>query len=429
MTPMLLGELMVREGMVKPAQVEEALEAQVLHGGRRGTNLVERGSLTEEQLARALGRQHQVLCAHGTIVPSSEALALLPAKVADDKDVLPVRLQGHALYLLVIDPDDIEARDHVARVTGRRVVPVVVPEFRMAQLLRRYCKAFRPVREIDLESIRRRREEARKKAQTPRDDLISEEEFQSLYAEAVSGVAQGAQVEEKLEQALVVEEVPEAEIVGEVEPAPAVATPVPAPERRAVERRDEPSAWKVSPERRRRERRRAPAPVETAPIAFADAQKALASITDREGIARVVLRFAAGKYRRAILLQIQRDSAIGWLGSGSGLAPDAAQKLAVSLTKPSAFKLVRDSCSHFLGPLRRDFATVVFLKALGEGEPRTALLMPLLAAGRVVNILYADGGPGEFASPDIGELLILSQSVGRSYEAMIVARRRKLPPV
>ena len=55
--------------------------------------------------------------------------------------------------------------------------------------------------------------------------------------------------------------------------------------------------------------------------------------------------------------------------------------------------------------------------------------MPLLAAGRVVNILYADGGPGEFASPDIGELLILSQSVGRSYEAMIVARRRKLPPV
>jgi hypothetical protein len=38
-------------------------------------------------------------------------------------------------------------------------------------------------------------------------------------------------------------------------------------------------------------------------------------------------------------------------------------------------------------------------------------------------VLYGDNGPGQFASPDVGELLILAQKVGRSYEAMIAARR------
>jgi len=40
-----------------------------------------------------------------------------------------------------------------------------------------------------------------------------------------------------------------------------------------------------------------------------------------------------------------------------------------------------------------------------------------------VHLLYVDNGPGQLTPPDVGELLILSQSVGRSYEAMI--RQRK----
>jgi len=176
-------------------------------------------------------------------------------------------------------------------------------------------------------------------------------------------------------------------------------------------------------ERRKRDRR-GPTSVDPTPISFADAQKALASITDRDDIARIVLRFAAGKFRRAMLLNIQRDTAIGWLGAGQALAPEAARKVALSLKNQSTFKLVRDSRSHFLGPLRRDLTTVIFLRALGEGEPRTALLMPLLAAGRVVNILYVDQGANQFTPPDVGELLILAQKVGRSFEAMLAARRR-----
>jgi hypothetical protein len=54
--------------------------------------------------------------------------------------------------------------------------------------------------------------------------------------------------------------------------------------------------------------------------------------------------------------------------------------------------------------------------------------MPLLVAGRVASILYADDGPGQLTSPDVAELLILAQKVGASLEAVIAARRESPPP-
>ncbi|MGC4113373.1 MAG: general secretion pathway protein GspE [Myxococcales bacterium] len=479
MGAMLIGEILIQSGVLRQDQLDEALEAQVLHGGRIGTNLVELGHATEEQLARALGAQHRVVCAFGEIVPSPEALASVSPTVCDDKDLLPARIDGHKLYLLVLDPDDIEARDQVAVATGLRVMPVVVCEFRMAQLLRRYCKAFRPVREVDLNAVRKKREGA-KATELEREeiDLMSEDEFASIYADAMSGKSAAGGEPEELEEALIVEDVivgvplpAEEPVVAPVaaaaaappasdnawnqrqlraplphpvapppEPLQVQGPPIPAAQPRGsslappvfddrqTDRRSEPNQGPPPglAERRKRDRR-GPAPVDAAPISFADAQKALAAITDREDIARIVLRFAAGKFRRAMLLNIQGESAIGWLGAGQALAPNAARKVALSLKNASTFKLVRDSRSHFLGPLRRDMTTVMFLKALGEGEPRTALLMPLLAAGRVVNVLYVDQGPGQFTPPDVGELLILAQKVGRSFEAMLAARRKAAP--
>ena len=65
----------------------------------------------------------------------------------------------------------------------------------------------------------------------------------------------------------------------------------------------------------------------------------------------------------------------------------------------------------------------MFYKLLGAGFPKTAVILPLLVRGKVVHLLYVDNGPDQLTPPDVGELLILSQSVGRSYEAMI--KRRK----
>lgn len=56
---MKLGDLLVRLGRITAAQRDEALRAQVLYGGRFGTNLIELTSIDLDDIAQALGRQHQ----------------------------------------------------------------------------------------------------------------------------------------------------------------------------------------------------------------------------------------------------------------------------------------------------------------------------------------------------------------------------------
>jgi hypothetical protein len=49
--------------------------------------------------------------------------------------------------------------------------------------------------------------------------------------------------------------------------------------------------------------------------------------------------------------------------------------------------------------------------------PKSALLVPVLALGRVVNVLYADAGRGrQVDAGDLGELLILAARIALSYD-------------
>ena len=51
---MRIGELLVQAGLITDEQVEQALTAQRIHGGRLGTNLIVMGLVTESQLAASL---------------------------------------------------------------------------------------------------------------------------------------------------------------------------------------------------------------------------------------------------------------------------------------------------------------------------------------------------------------------------------------
>jgi Type II secretion system (T2SS), protein E, N-terminal domain len=57
---MRLGELLIADGRLSEEQVEQGLRAQVLWGGRLGTNLVELGLLDLDELSWTLARLHRV---------------------------------------------------------------------------------------------------------------------------------------------------------------------------------------------------------------------------------------------------------------------------------------------------------------------------------------------------------------------------------
>ncbi|MCK8502852.1 general secretion pathway protein GspE [Myxococcus fulvus] len=466
---MRLGEQLLKEGLVTAEGLEEALEAQVVHGGRLGTNLVELGLLSEQDLAKTLGALHNAAFASGEMVPDPKALELVPSNQADDKELLPMRVDATRLSVAVVNPHDFTTLDAIAFKTGKRVVPVVIPEFRMNQLLRRYSKAFRPLRAIDMNAVRPRpkpgsREEvelAKSREKPP--DLMSEEEFQSLYAQALRGGADGdVDIEVGEEEVITGVEVlevppmpaappqrPMAQPPVQMVPPPVarppaqVGVPVPQPPAQVGVPVAQPPAQvgvpvaqppmqvaQLSPRPPVVQPPVAAAPPTTpppapptTPLSFAEAQAELSRSLDREDVARTVLRFAMGKWRRNLLLSVQGSLVTGWHGMGSGVRESAVRRIGVALREQSTFRLVRDTRSHYVGPVRRDAAMAVFYKLLGGGFPTTAVILPLLVRGKVVHLLYVDNGPDQLTPPDVGELMILSQSVGRSYEAMM--RRRK----
>ncbi|NTX56869.1 general secretion pathway protein GspE, partial [Myxococcus sp. CA039A] len=230
---MRLGEQLLKDGLVTAEGLEEALEAQVVHGGRLGTNLVELGLVSEVDLARVLGSLHNSAFASGEMVPDPKALELVPANQADDKELLPMRVDATRLSVAVVNPHDFETLDAIAFKTGKRVVPVVIPEFRMNQLLRRYTKAFRPLRAIDMNAVRPRpkpgspqAEAEIAKAQEKPPDLMSEEEFQSVYAQALRG---GADYEGDVGEEEVITGVEVVEALPELPPMPMATVPVSRP--------------------------------------------------------------------------------------------------------------------------------------------------------------------------------------------------------
>lgn len=436
---MRLGELLLKEKLVTREGLDEALESQVVNGGRLGTNLCELGLIQEKDLARLLGTLHNCAFASGEMQPDPRAIELLDGQFLDDKDMLPMRVDPTRISVAVINPHDYASLDAIAFKTGRRAVPVIIPEFRMNQLLRRHCKAFRNIRPIDLNTIvpsktLKTKQDGPKPMEA--EELINEEEFQKLYAQAMVG-GQGeaevlAEVEVVPEPApRPVQPIPTGTQPGVQRPPPAQSAPRPATPLAAPPPVVPPPLAAPVLQAVANPGVAAPAPVAAlppepppTPLTFPEAQKELGLVSSREDVARTVLRFGLGKWKRALLLSVQGDLVTGWHGMGHGVRSKAVQRIGISIRGGhGTFRLVRDTRSHYIGPMKRDAGTAVFYKLLGGDFPTTAVLLPLLVRGKVVHILYVDNGPGKITPPDIGELLILSQSVARSYEAMISRRK------
>ena len=78
---------------------------------------------------------------------------------------------------------------------------------------------------------------------------------------------------------------------------------------------------------------------------------------------------------------------------------------------------------HFLGPLQKTPVNVRFLAQLGKKVPLSSMIVPILHRGRVSHLLYLDNGHKQQAPTDIGEMLILSQRIAQSVEALVVKRK------
>jgi len=132
-----LGAILVREGVITPLQRDQALEAQILSGGRLGTNLVDMKLLTVDQVGRYLSQQHGLpLVNHKDLyrVPD-QVVKLVPKAQCARYKVFPFKIADKILHLAMLDPNDLVAIDELNFLLGLRVQPYVVPQLRLLQVL------------------------------------------------------------------------------------------------------------------------------------------------------------------------------------------------------------------------------------------------------------------------------------------------------
>ena len=137
---MRIGERLIAEGLVTPEQIEQALRGQIVHGGRLGTNLVERLFIQLDTLAEALGRQHDMAPALQRHFERCDAKVqrLLTPEVAAKWHAIPMGHLSHdppQIAVAVTDPLPELGQQALSRALGAEVVPAIAPQLRILYYL------------------------------------------------------------------------------------------------------------------------------------------------------------------------------------------------------------------------------------------------------------------------------------------------------
>jgi type IV pilus assembly protein PilB len=120
---LLLGSLLVRDGLVEVQEVEDALAEQERTERRLGEILVERGLISDRVLAQALAEQHSLEFVHlGEREPEADATSLLPQKFARRYDALPIAVEDDQTILVAVaDPTNLLTSDDLRLALGVNV--------------------------------------------------------------------------------------------------------------------------------------------------------------------------------------------------------------------------------------------------------------------------------------------------------------------
>jgi type IV pilus assembly protein PilB len=134
-----LGEILVRENLVTPQQLREALDYQRTSGGRLGSNLVKLGILSDDVITAVLSRQYGVPSINIDLFQiDAEVVKLISQEVALKYTVLPISKVGATLTLAMADPTNVFATDDIKFMTGLNIEPVIASEASIQMAIGKY---------------------------------------------------------------------------------------------------------------------------------------------------------------------------------------------------------------------------------------------------------------------------------------------------
>jgi type IV pilus assembly protein PilB len=147
-----LGDLLVKEKIITPEQLEQANKVQKEQSCRLGSALVKLGFLTDEDVTNFLSRQYGVPAINLSYFEIDPAVVkLIPFETAKRYQILPLSRVGASLTIAMVDPTNVFAMDDIKFMTGFNIEPVVASE---SSILSGIDKAYgSATKEEDLETV------------------------------------------------------------------------------------------------------------------------------------------------------------------------------------------------------------------------------------------------------------------------------------
>ena len=395
-----LGDLLIRKGLLTAEQLDQAIQCQVIFGGRLGTNLLELGHVGEEALNEALAQKCQAPAVKREELEEvpPQVIELVSRELAGRYGAVPLRLTGSQLQMAMLDPGEPAPVKALAAATGKTVQPAVALEVYMRWALERYYGIKREARFINLERTLA---------------LIRE------MAAQPSGKTSGARVP-----------------VGARVPSPAQVKPLgpgdtfwagsqniplfPAepllPDPQSITAME--GAPKTLDDFWERVGRTSH-PHQLLPRLFRQLEQA----PNRDQIAELVLDFGQRILPRVALFFVKAGLVFGWDGRGERLTRGQVSGIMLPLDRPSLFRTVVETGAVSLGPVPDAPLNRRFLTAMSNPRPAVAVLIPVTLAERVVAILYGDMGWSAQTIPDLADLHAVLAEAAKAFSRLIAQSR------
>jgi hypothetical protein len=356
-----LGELLIKKNLLTQAQLEEALQAQVIFGGTLGTILIEMGLISENVLAEILANLINIPCLKPDQLENipDHVIKIISPELAEKHKVVPVAVNGKKLTLAMESPHDLKSIDEISFRTGYIVQPILALEVRLIFALEEYYGVKRTMRYIA-------------PPKHVRDELDKAPIFHTPDGPIPAAEDDGDLSEPGSEQ---IYQRPDKTAAKEAEEKPA----------EGIEELDDIDVIEDLVDEE---------------VTLESTSAALVKTADRNDVADAIIAYLGANYARAALFMVVAGQVTGWRSAKDGVPIPGFDQLQLPLSEPSVLKTAVDSNSFFLGPIQQSGANLALTTFLGKPAPTTALLMPMSMLGRVVGLIYVD-------DPDID----LSQAV------------------
>jgi hypothetical protein len=361
-----LGTLLLRDAVITLEQLEAALRSQVLFGGKLGTNLVELGHLTLEQLTIYLGKTLSFPPATEDRFAAADPAVLkkLDPSVAWSCVACPLGFEPDgALALAVADPSNAATLETLRTAVGGPIRPYVAPELRIEAFLDRVYPA-------PPGTVRASRSQPQRAKQAEPPSLPS------------------------------APPIPPPRVPRSIAAPPAQVPAPPWHDPRAAR----PAAQK--------------SPTTTLP----EALQRLAASGSRDEIGDEIVRFARGRVEALALFLVKDGRALGWKGFGGGEVPlDSVVVPIGSPSSPSPLARAVAERKPWRGRLEAHAIPEQLRNTMLAGE---TVIAPVVIGPHVVNLLY---GCARVALEDgaVEALLSVVESAGEAYARLIQSAKSR----